>query len=167
MRRIATVVIAAAVLLTASAALAATGTDPQDTPGGLDIASSSIRIVRIPDAPDRVRIAVSTYDAFDLSNGKGSFYWQLDTYGNGAVDYVVYMFGDPPANPPAPMFCLVKSTNPDVIFKAYERVNAADTRVVCVLPRRELKMTKAARWRVAGRLGGVIDRAPDTGWYGG
>ena len=167
MRRIATVVISAAVLLTANAALAASGTDPQDTPGGLDIASSSIRVVRIPDAPNRVRIAVSTYDPFDLSNGRGSFYWQLDTHGDGAADYGVYMFGDPQAIPPAPVFCLVKSTSPDVIFKAYERVNAAETRVVCVLPRRDLKMTKAARWRVAGRLGGVIDRAPDTGWYGG
>ena len=78
--------------------------------------------MQISDTQYRIRIAVSTYKPFDLSNGKGSFYWQLDTYGDGAMDYVVFVFGDPQADPPAPLFCLVKSKNPDVIYKAYQRV---------------------------------------------
>jgi hypothetical protein len=45
-------------------------------------------------------------------------------------------------------------------------VTATDTRVVCSLPRHDLKMTKDVRWRVAGRLNDLIDRAPDTGWNG-
>jgi hypothetical protein len=27
-----------------------------------------------------------------------------------------------------------------------------------------MKTTKTIRWRVAGRLHGTVDRAPDTGW---
>ena len=134
--------------------------------GRLDIASSSIRIVPIDGGAYRTRLAVSTYEAFDLSNGKGSFFWQIDSYGDSAVDYVVKVFGDPDAVPAEPVFCLVKSKNPDVIYKAYVPVTATHTRVVCGLPRHDLKMTKDVRWRVAGRLNDLIDRAPDTGWNG-
>src|SRR5262249_25945492 len=102
MRRIASTVITAALLLGAHSALAASAGDPKDTPKGLDIATSSIRIVKARPASLgelRYRIKVTTYNAFDLSNGKGSFYWQIDSYGDGAPDYVVYMFGDPNAVP--------------------------------------------------------------------
>jgi hypothetical protein len=146
MRRIATTVIGAALLLGATSALAASADDPQDTPKGL---------------------AVSTFKAFDLSDGKGSFYWQIDSYGSASVDYVAYMFGDPNATPPRPLLCLVRSTNPQRPFRAYVHVAATNTRVVCGLPARDLHMTKSVRWRLAGRLHGAIDRAPDRGWYGG
>jgi hypothetical protein len=167
MRRIATTVIAAALLLGATSALAANAGDPQDTPKGLDIATSSIRTVKIDHGVFRDRLAVSTFKAFDLSDGKGSFYWQIDSYGSASVDYVAYMFGDPNATPPRPLLCLVRSTNPQRPFRAYVHVAATNTRVVCGLPARDLHMTKSVRWRLAGRLHGAIDRAPDTGWYGG
>ena len=167
MRRIATTVIAAALLLGAHSALAVSAGDPQDTPKGLDVARSSIRTVQVDHGVFRDRLAVSTYKAFDLSDGKGSFYWQIDSYGTASVDYVVYMFGDPNATPPRPLLCLVRSTNPDRPFRAYVHVAATHTRVVCGLPARDLHTTKSVRWRLAGRLHGVIDRAPDTGWYGG
>jgi hypothetical protein len=166
MRRPITVIAAVAVLLTASAAFAASGTDPRDAKGGLDIERSSIRVVTLDSGHKRVRFAVETYDAFDLSNGVGSFYWQVDAYDGKAADYEVYMFGDPKAVPAEPVFCLVKSLNPDLVYHAYEKVSATDTRIVCGVPRHDLKMTKT-RWRVAGRYQGTIDRAPDTGWYGG
>ena len=73
---------------------------------------------------------------------------------------------DPEAVPAEPVFCLVKSRNPDVIYKAYVKVTATDTRVVCSLPRHDLKMTKGVHWRVAGSLNDLVDRAPDTGWNG-
>ena len=76
------------------------------------------------------------------------------------------VFGDPDAVPAEPVFCLVKSKNPDVIYKAYVKVTATATRVVCSLPRHDLKMVGDARWRVAGRLNDLVDRAPDTGWNG-
>jgi len=82
----------------------------------------------------------------------------------GATDYVVYMFGDPDAVPAAPVFCLVKSTNPDRPYKAYVHVDATKRSVVCGLPARDLRTTKAIRWRLAGRLHGIVDRAPDSGW---
>jgi hypothetical protein len=167
MRRFITIIAATAVLTTASAAFAASGGDPRDAKGGLDIKSSSIRVVTLDSGDRRVRFAVETYDAFDLSTGVGSFYWHVDTYGGTAADYEVYMFGDPKAVPAEPAFCLVKSLNPKVIYKAYEKVATSDTRVVCGVPRGDLKMTKDVRWRVAGRYKGIIDRAPDTGWYGG
>jgi hypothetical protein len=166
MRRIAHVIVGAAVMLSAHAAFAASAGDPRDTPKGIDIARSSIRTVQIDKGVFRRRIAVSTYDRFDLSTGKGSFFWQLDSYGDGAVDYVVYIFGDPNAQPSAPAFCLVKSKNPDRPYKAYVHVAVTHTRVVCGLPARDLKQTKDIHWRLAGRLGGTIDRAPDSGWYG-
>ncbi len=167
MRRIAIVVAATLVLIGVQSALGSSGSDPKDTPGGLDIASSSIRTVQVADGVYKIRIAVSTYRAFDLSDGVGSFYWQIDSYGGSAADYAVYMFGDPDAVPAEPAFCLVKSRNPDVIYKAYVPVAVTDTRVVCGLPRHDLRMTKAVRWRLAGRMGDTIDRAPDTGWNGG
>lgn len=166
MRRFATVAVATLLLIGVQNAWGLTASDPQDTPGGLDIASSSIRNVAIAGGAYRTRLAVTTYKALDLSNGKGSFFWQIDSYGDGAVDYVAYMFGDPTAVPAEPVFCLVKSKNPDVIYKAYVPVTATDTRVVCGLPRHDLKTTKDVRWRVAGRLNGLIDRAPDSGWNG-
>jgi len=166
MRRFATMAIATMLLIGVQNAWGLSASDPQDTPGGLDVASSSIRTVAIAGGAYRTRLAVTTYKAFDLSNGEGSFFWQIDSYGDGAVDYVVSMFGDPHAVPTEPIFCLVKSKNPDVIYKAYAPVTATDTRAVCGLPRHDLKMTKDVRWRVAGRLNGLIDRAPDSGWNG-
>jgi len=166
MRRFATVAVATMLLIGVQNAWGFSASDPKDTPGGLDIASSSIRIVQIDGGAYRTRLAVSTYKAFDLSNGKGSFFWQIDSYGDSAVDYIVKVFGDPDAVPAEPVFCLVKSKNPDVIYKAYVPVTATHTRVVCGLPRHDLKMTKDVRWRVAGRLNDLIDRAPDTGWNG-
>ncbi len=164
MRRIASTVIIAALLLAAPSAFAAVAGDPKDTAKGLDIATSSIRTVKVERGVFRDRIRVTTYNAFDLSNGKGSFYWQIDSYGDGATDYVVYMFGDPDAVPAAPVFCLVKSTNPDRPYKAYVHVDATKRSVVCGLPARDLRTTKAIRWRLAGRLHGIVDRAPDSGW---
>jgi len=166
MRRFATVAVATMLLIGIQNAWGLSASDPKDTPGGLDIASSSIKTVQIAGGAYRTRLAVSTYKPFDLSNGKGSFYWQIDSYGDGAVDYVATMFGDPDAVPARPVFCFVKSTNPDVIYKAYVPVTATSTRVVCGLPRHDLKRTKDIRWRIAGRLNGLIDRAPDTGWNG-
>jgi len=101
-RRIASTVITSALLLGAHSAFAASATDPKDTPKGLDVATSSIRRVKV--APRRYveRIKIWTYRAFDLSDGKGSFYWQIDSYGDGAADYEVFMFGDPDAVPAAP-----------------------------------------------------------------
>jgi hypothetical protein len=167
MRRIAITVIAATLLLGAHSAFAASAGDPQDTPKGLDVARSSIRTVKIDEGAFRDRLAVSTYKAFDLSDGKGSFYWQIDSYGSASVDYVAYMFGDPNATPPRPLLCLVRSTNPKRPFRAYVHVAATNTRVVCGLPARDLHTTKSVRWRLAGRLHGVTDRAPDSGWNGG
>jgi hypothetical protein len=167
MRRVIVIFAATAMLLAATAAFAASGTDPRDAKGGLDIERSAVKVVTLDDGHKRVRLAVETYDPFDLSSGVGSFYWQLDAYGGTATDYEVYMFGDPKAVPAEPAFCLVKSTNPDLVFKAYVHVAVSAKRLVCGLPRHDLKMTKAVRWRVAGRYEGIIDRAPDTGWYGG
>ena len=133
--------------------------DPKDTPGGLDIASSSIRVVPISGGAYRTRLAVSTYKAFDLSNGKGSFFWQIDSYGDGAVDYIVKVFGDPDAVPAEPVFCLVKSKNPDIIYKAYVPVTATHTRVVCGSARHDLKMTRDVR--LAGR--GPSERSDRSG----
>ena len=166
MRRIVTIIAATAVLLTATAAFAASGTDPRDTRGGLDIRSSSIRVVTLDSGAKRIRIAVETYAAFDLSDGVGSFYWQLDSTGGDAVDYQVFMFGDPKAEPFAPAYCLVKSTNPSHPYRAYVKADATSHRFVCGLPRHDLQMTKSVRWRLAGRFKGIVDRAPDTGWYG-
>jgi len=166
MRRILTIIAATAVLLTATAAFAASGADPRDTKGGLDIRSSSIRVVTLDSGAKRIRIAVETYTAFDLSNGVGSFYWQLDTTGGGTIDYQVFMFGDPKAEPSAPAYCLVKSTNPNRPYHAYVKADATSHRFVCGLPRHDLRMTKSVRWRLAGRFKGIIDRAPVTGWYG-
>ena len=166
MRRFATMAVATMLLIGVQNAWGLSASDPQDTPGGLDIASSSIKVVPIGGSAYRARLAVSTYKAFDLSNGKGSFFWQIDSYGDGAVDYIVKVFGDPDAVPAEPVFCLVKSRNPDVIYKAYVKVTATATRVVCSLPRHDLKMVGDARWRIAGRLRDLVDRAPDTGWNG-
>jgi hypothetical protein len=66
--------------------------------------------------------------------------------------------------PGAPLCCLVTSANPDRPHKASVHVDATKTSVVCGLPSADMKTTKTIRWRVAGRLHGTVDRAPDTGW---
>jgi hypothetical protein len=167
MRRIATIAVATLMMAGMSNAWGASGGDPQDTPGGLDIASNSVRTVEISKGVFKVRFAVKTYKPFDISDGSGSFFWQFDMYGDSSVDYVAFMFGDPDAVPAEPAFCLVKSRNPHVIYKAYVHVAVSDNRIVCGLPKHDLKMTKPVTWRLAGRMGDVIDRAPDSGWYGG
>ncbi len=165
MRRI-PILLAAAILATAiPMAHAASGTDPNDVKGGLDISSSSVRTVQLPDGHWRVRLKVETYNRFDLSNGKGSFYWQLDTRGGSAADYQVFVFGDPKALPAAPLFCLLKNMNG--AKRGFMHVTATDRSATCAIPRHLLDPTKDIRWRVAGRLNGVVDRAPDTGWYAG
>src|SRR5215213_3715673 len=98
-RRLIALAAATAVLLAATAAFAASGTDPRDTKAGLDIKSSSIKVVTLDSGHKQIRIAVETYEAFDLSNGVGSFYWQVDAFGGASMDYEVYMFGDPKAEP--------------------------------------------------------------------
>jgi hypothetical protein len=121
--------------------------------------------VQLPDGHWRVRLKVQTYDRFDLSNGKGSFYWQLDTRGGSAPDYQVYVFGDPKAVPAAPLFCLVENMKGAKL--GLQHVTFTHRSATCGIPRHLIHKTKAIRWRVAGRLQGVVDRAPDTGWYGG
>jgi hypothetical protein len=166
MRRIVTIIATTAVLLGATTAFAVSGTDPRDAKGGLDVRSSSIRTLTLDSRTKRVRIAVATYRAFDLSDGVGSFYWQVDSYGGTAVDYEAYMFGDPKAEPYEPAYCVVQSTNPARVYHAYEKVDTSSDRFVCSVPRHDLKITKSVRWRLAGRFDGIVDRAPDTGWYG-
>src|SRR3954469_4044352 len=154
MRRIASTMITAALLLGAPSVFAASAGDPKDTPKGLDVATSSIRTVKIKPGVFRDRIRVTTYDAFDLSNGKGSFYWQIDSYGDGAADYVVSMFGDPNAVPAAPVFCLVRSTNP-----------TARTRRTCMSPPPAPPSCAGCRRRTCGRRrrSGGAPRAGCTG----
>src|SRR5439155_5212901 len=47
--------------------------------------------VSVDPGANRMRLAVTTYDPFDLSDGIGSFYWQIDSKGAGRPDYVAYM----------------------------------------------------------------------------
>lgn len=151
-------------MLSAQSAWAATATDPDDVEGGLDVARSRVAIRETDPGIFRLRLTVWTYDEFDLSGGVGSFYWQLDTKGTGRPDYEVFVFGDPKAEPAAPVFCLVKSMR--TRFQAYVDVRQGDKRVTCSIPRRFVRIDDGIRWRLAGRMQGVIDRAPDTGWYG-
>jgi hypothetical protein len=153
-------------LLAATAAQAATGTDPDDVNGGLDISRSIVRTVEIEPGHFRLRLTAETYEPFDLSGGVGSFYWQLDTWGADAPDYEAYVFGDPKAVPAAPVFCLVKSMH-GPFLKDYVTAVVSGNRATCAIPRHDLRVTKPIRWRLAGRQDGVVDRAPDVGWYGG
>lgn len=163
MRKILTVAMVSLMALTAQAALATTRSDPNDVTGGLDIKTSSIREAEIADGVFRTRFVVTTYDAFDLSDGVGSFYWQVDSKGDGAADYELYMFGDPKAAPAGPLFCLLKAT--DHSGKVYGRVRQGDASFLCGFPSRFVETTHDVRWRLAGRMEGIIDRAPDSGWY--
>jgi hypothetical protein len=165
MRRISILLTAALVLAAAPIAHAASGTDPNDVTGGLDIARSSVRTVEPAKGVFKIRLKVETYDRFDLSNGVGSFYWQLDTRGGPAADYQVFVFGDPKAVPAAPLFCKVETIKGGKV--GYMHVGSTHRSATCGIPRRLLQPTKDIRWRAAGRSRGVIDRAPDTGWYGG
>ena len=163
MRKILALVMASLMALGAQAALAVTRSDPNDVTSGLDIETSSIREAEVADGVFRTRFEVTTYDPFDLSDGVGSFYWQLDTKGDGAVDYELYMFGDPKAVPTGPLFCLLKAT--DHSGKVYGRVQQGDASFLCGFPSHFVKTTHDVRWRLAGRMEGIIDRAPDSGWY--
>lgn len=163
MRKILTVAMASLLVLAVQAAWGATRSDPNDVTGGLDIKTSSVREAEIADGVFRTRFAVTTYDQFDLSDGVGSFYWQLDTKGDGAADYELYMFGDPKAVPAGPLFCLLKAS--DHSGNVYGRVKQGDASFLCGFPSRFVKTTHDVRWRLAGRMEGTIDRAPDSGWY--
>ncbi|MGE5227626.1 MAG: hypothetical protein ACM3OO_12200 [Planctomycetaceae bacterium] len=165
MRRISLLLAVALMLATVPIAHAASGTDPNDVTGGLDVSRSSVRAVERTKGVFRVRLHVETYDRFDLSNGVGSFYWQLDTRGGSGADYQVFVFGDPKAVPAAPLFCLLK--NMKGLKLGYMSVTSTHRSATCGIPRHLLHPTKDLRWRVAGRMQGVVDRAPDTGWYGG
>ena len=161
--------VATALLLTANAAWAASGTDPNDTDGGIDVLRSSVRVVEHPQRRDRVVVRVETQRALRLETGKGSIYWQLDSRDSGAPDYEVYIFGDPEADdPPGPVFCLVQ--RPNGADKYFAKVNVfagAEFGARCSFPVWVIDIERRIRWRLAGRLDGVIDRAPDAGWYGG
>ena len=157
--------VVAVIMLTATAAWAASGIDPNDTDGGIDILRSSVtRFVRT-DGHVRVVLRAEAEDTLTLETGEGSIYWQLDTKGSTEADYEVYMFGDPLATyPPGPLFCLLQ--RPDGSRKVYvPTVVEVDNTIKCAIPRFLFGIDKPIRWRLAGRLHGVIDRAPDVGWY--
>jgi hypothetical protein len=156
--------VTAAILLTANAAWAASGTDPNDTDGGIDILHSSVNRTVRPDGKVRIVLRATAEDTLTLETGKGSLYWQLDTKGTNEADYEVYVFGDPVANDPAgPLYCLLQNANG--AHKHFVDVRELDTVARCAVPRYLLKIDKPVRWRLAGRLAGVVDRAPDVGWY--
>jgi len=164
MKRLTTLVIVAAALLATPVAFGASAADPNDVDGGIDIARSSIRTVEIGSGVFRTRLKAVTYDPLDLSDGVGSIYWQLDSKGDGRPDYEAYVFGDPKAKPDAPAFCLFKSLGAP--HEEYVKVAVSGKTAVCAFPRRYVETTKEIRWRLAGRMEGVVDRAPDTGWNG-
>jgi hypothetical protein len=157
--------VVSAVILTANAAWAASGTDPNDTEGGIDILRSAVNIREREDGTRRVVLYARAEDPIELESGVGSIFWALDTKGTGATDYEVYVFGDPEANdPPGPLYCLVQK--PSGAQKQYVTVRVVDNEARCFIPRHLLTVDHSIRWRLAGRLQGVIDRAPDVGWYG-
>jgi len=153
---------AAITLLAIPQAWAATATDPDDVSGGLDVKTSAVRVVSVEPGVNRMRLVVTTYDPFDLSNGIGSFYWQIDSMGTGRPDYVAYMFGDPKADR-GPLFCLLKAR--DRSLKQYVGVKQGASSFLCGFPKRYVQTTKPIRWRVASRQEGVVDRGPDIGWF--
>jgi hypothetical protein len=165
MRRTLAVVLAVATMMIAAPAHATVATfgDPDDVAGRLDVKSSTIRIFQTATGRHRVQLEVRTYDAFDLSANGGSFYWQLDTAGTTDVEFVVFMFADPDADG-GPLFCLLKAT--DGSGKTFVKITLPATNALrCTFPRGMIHPARFPRWRLAGRLGDVIDRAPDTGWY--
>jgi hypothetical protein len=166
MRRSITLAVVAAMLLVTPAAFALHAVDPNDVKGGIDIADSEVKIRQISPGVFRMRLIAIRYDeAFDFSEGKGSVYWQLDTRGDGRADYEAYVFGDPKAVPAADVFCLFKSLRGP--HEEYVKALVNENVALCGFPKRFVKITKDIRWRLAGRLEGVIDRAPNVGWYGG
>ena len=94
-------IVVSAVVLTANAAWAASGTDPNDTDGGIDILRSSVNQITREDGRRRVVLRAEAEDDLTLETGKGSIYWQLDTRGSGEADYEVFVFGDPEAHRPS------------------------------------------------------------------
>jgi hypothetical protein len=158
------VALASAVILTANAAWAASGSDPNDTTGGIDILRSTVNVVTREDGHKRLVVRAETEDRLELDTGRGSIYWQLDTRGSGGTDYEVYVFGDPKADdPPGPNYCLVQK--PNGTQKHYVDVSVRGKVARCAIPRSFVTIEGPIRWRLAGRLAGVIDRAPDVGWY--
>jgi hypothetical protein len=162
MRRFLVVATTTLAVLATQAAWGVSGTDPNDVTGGLDIRASSVTVVENADGTRRVRLGVKTYDEFDLIEA-GSFYWQLDTWGGSGADYEVFMFGDADADG-GPLFCLVHSTH-GPLHRYSRHVTQGDSVATCAIPRRWLGIAKPISYRVAGRMEGVIDRAPDSGWY--
>lgn len=162
MRKLMVLGVAAMVALTTQAAWGVSGSDPNDVTGGLDVKRSSVTVIEREDGSRRVRLAVKTYDSFDLSM-KGSFYWQLDTWGGPDADYQVFIFGDSEATD-GPLFCLVQSMH-GPMSKYTPWVTQGDSSATCGIPARWIGIKKDIRYRMAGRMDGVVDRAPDTGWY--
>jgi hypothetical protein len=165
MRKIAIVAVTAALALSAQAAFGVARTDPDDVVGGVDIARSKIRVVRIEPGVFRMRLVAQAYEELRIAQGKGSIYWQLDANGDGVHDYEAYIFTDMDAIPPVPATCLFKALREG--WKRDVKVSFSGTTAVCAFPRRFVKATEPIRWRLAGRMGGVVDRAPDSGWYPG
>jgi len=166
MRRFLHVAVATGVLLTATAAWAASGTDPNDTTGGIDILRSSVNKVETDDGKVRLVLKAAAEDPLAIDQDEGSIFWALDTRGGALTEYEVYVFGDLEAtDPPGPLYCLVQ--RPNGSQKHYVEVRQVENVATCRIPRYLLKIDKPLRWRLAGRLRGVIDRAPDVGWYGG
>lgn len=166
MRRFISVALATGVLLTATVAWAASGTDPSDTTRGIDILRSSVNRVETEDGKVRLVLKATAEDPLAIDEQEGSIFWALDTRGGGEADYEVYVFGDVNANvPTGPLYCLVQ--RPNGAQKHYVDVSQVENVATCRVPRYLLKIDKQIRWRLAGRLHGVIDRAPDVGWYGG
>lgn len=166
MRKLISLAVIAAMLVTTPAAFALHAVDPDDVEGGIDIADTEVKIREIEPGVFRMRLIAIRYDEpFDFSEGKGSVYWQLDTRGAGKADYEAFVFGDPEAEPAADAFCLFRSLRTG--RERYVRVLVNENVALCGFPKRYVRITKDIRWRAAGRLAGVIDRAPDTGWYGG
>jgi hypothetical protein len=164
MARFLRLIVVSAVLLTANAAWAASGTDPSDTDGGIDILRSSVNQITREDGRRRVVVRAEAEDDLTLETGKGSIYWQLDTRGSGETDYEVFVFGDPEAtDPPGPIYCLLQ--RPSGAQKHFVRVSQVGGVARCAIPRWFLDIHGGIRWRLAGRLQGTIDRAPDVGWY--
>jgi hypothetical protein len=156
------VAITAVTVLVIPAALGAGAGDPDDVAGGIDIARSAIRTVETAPGVFRIRLKAVAFDPLELSSGVGSIYWQLDSRGGDAPDYEAYVFGDPKTEP---ALCLFRSLRAP--HEEYVKVAVSGRVAVCAFPKRFIEITKAVRWRLAGRSQGVIDRAPNTGWYGG
>jgi hypothetical protein len=154
-----------AIVLAAPAAWAIAGTDPNDTIGGIDVLRSSANLVTRADGRVRLVLRAEVQNPLHIAGGDGSIYWQLDTRGDDERDYEVFVFGDPEANDPAgPLYCLVQK--PNGTQQHYVHVSVNDTVARCAIPRWLLTIKGGdVHYRLAGRLHGVIDRAPDTGWY--